>query len=139
MIPTTKLALYQWLLLGNQLSDLVPRWKFWYQLDSKLIPLACEITKMLLLQSLLRFRLVGRKTFFWKIVFLHFQFYIVWLAKECKTIFPWSKITLLMMENHFPFKMKRKLFSLSLTTSLLSLSYFFHFIIFLTWNQTTEN
>ena len=89
-------------------------------------------------------RLVGRKMFSRKTVFLYFQFYIVWLAKECKTIFPWGKITLSMMENHFPFKMKGKLFSLSLlytplTTSVLSLSFFFHFIIFFTLNQTTEN
>ena len=77
-------------------------------------------------------RLVGRKTFFRKTIFLYFQFYIVWLTKECKTIFPWGKITFPMMENHFPFKMKGKLFSLSLlytflTTSLLSLS-FHHFL-----------
>ena len=92
----------------------------------------------------LRLSLVGRKTFSRKTVFLYFQFYIVWLAKECKTIFPWGKIALPIMENHFPFKMKGKLFSLfllytPLTTSLLSLSFSFHFIIFLTSNQTTEN
>ena len=90
-----------------------------------------------------RLRLVGRKTFSRKTVFLYFQFYIVWLAKECKTIFPWGKITLPRMENHFPFKMKGKLFSFfllytPLTTSLLSLSFSFHFIIFFTSNQTMD-
>ena len=77
------------------------------------------------LGSSFRLRLVGRKTFFRKTIFLYFQFYIVWLAKECKIIFPWGKITLPMMKNHFPFKMKGKLFSLSL---LYTPPYFpFHF------------
>ena len=73
-------------------------------------------------------RLVGRKTFSWETVFLYFLFYIVWLAKECKTIFPWGKITLTMKENYFPIKMKGKLFSLSLLYILLPTFLTFPFI-----------
>ena len=68
-------------------------------------------------------RLVGCKTFYWKIVFLHFQFYIVLFGWQ-KSVKPFSK-------------MKGKLFSLSLlytfffpTTSLLSLSFSFIFLSF---------
>ena len=64
-------------------------------------------------------RLVGRKTFSWTIVFLYFKFYIVWFANECKIIFLWSKIYLLMMENHFHFKMKGKLFSFLFLVSFI--------------------
>ena len=84
----------------------------------------------------LRLRLVGRKTFFRKTIFLYFQFYIVWLVKECKIIFPWGKITLPMMENHFPFKMKGKLFSLSLLYTPQSSHYLLTFpFIFLSFHH----
>ena len=93
---------------------------------------------------ILRLRLVERKTFSWKAVFLYLQFYIIWFAKECKNIFLWGKISLLMMENHFPFKIKGKLFSLLFLVSfvhsshnLLTFPFDFSFIssFFLHWTK----
>ena len=93
----------------------------------------CKFTKYIITKSKdpLRLLLIGGKTFSRKIVFLYYQFCIVWLAKKCKSIFPWGKIIVPMMENHFFFKRKGKLFSLSLlhtplTTSLISIL-FHHF------------